>query len=45
MTSFSQELLGGYEFSIIPPKGLHATISTNPQLLLPIKSVVVYARK
>ena len=45
MTSFRQELLGGQGFALIPPEGLHAIISTNPQLLLPTKFVVAYARK
>ena len=45
MTSFEQELLGSREFSLIPPDGLHAIISTNLQLLLPTKLVVAYARK
>ena len=30
MTSFGRKLLGGRGFSLIPPKGLHAIISTNP---------------
>ena len=37
--------MGGHGFSLIPPKGLHATISVNSWLLLPTKSVVAYARK
>ena len=45
MTSFEKELLGSREFSLIPPNGLHAIISANPQLLPPTKSMVVYARK
>ena len=45
MTSFGRELLGGCGFSLILPKGLHAIISANPQLLLPTKSMVAYARK
>ena len=45
MTLFGQELLGSRGFSLIPPVGLHATISTNPRLLLPTKSVVAYVRK
>ncbi|KAL4606857.1 hypothetical protein ACB092_09G134500 [Castanea dentata] len=45
MTSFEQELLGSRGFSLIPPSGLHATISANLQLLLPTKSVVAYTRK
>ena len=42
MTSFGQELLGSSEFFLIPPNGLHAVISANPQLLLPTKFIVVY---
>ena len=45
VTSFEKELLGSRAFSLIPLDGLHAIISTNPWLLLPTKSVVVYARK
>ena len=45
MTSFEQELLSSHGFSLIPPNGLHAIISANPQLLLPTKFVVAYARK
>ena len=45
MISFEQELLGRRGFSLIPPDGLNAIISANPQLLLPSKSVVAYARK
>lgn len=45
MISFSQELLGGCGFSLIPPEGLHATISANPLLLLLTKSVMAYAKK
>ena len=45
MTSFEQELFGSRRFSLIPLDGLHATISANPRLLLPTKSVVSYARK
>ena len=44
MTSFAKELLGSYGFSLIPPDGLHAIIFANPQLLLPTKSMVAYAR-
>nr|POE69882.1 hypothetical protein CFP56_38090 [Quercus suber] len=40
-----EELLGGREFSLVPPEGLHAIISSNPQLLLPTKSVIANARK
>ena len=32
-------------FSLIPPDGLSAVISTNPWLLLPFKYVLAYARK
>ena len=45
VTSFEKELLGSRAFSLIPPDGLHAIISTNPWLLLPTKSAVAYARK
>ena len=45
MISFGQELLDGRGFSLIPPKGLHAIISTNSRLLLPTKFVMAYARK
>ena len=45
MISFKQELWGNLGFSLIPSDGLHAVISTNPQLLLPTKFVVEYARK
>ena len=45
MTSFEQKLLGSRGFSLIPPNGLHAVISTNPRLFLPTKSMVAYARK
>ena len=45
MTSFGRELLDGCGFSLILLEGLHAIISTNPQLLLPTKFVVAYARK
>ena len=30
MTSFGDKLLGGHEFSLVPPEGLHAIISLNP---------------
>ena len=30
MISFEQELLGSCGFSLIPPNGLHTTISANP---------------
>ena len=45
MTSFEQELLGSRGFSLIPHDSLSAVISTNPQLLLPSKSVLAYPRK
>ena len=45
MTSFKKELMGSRGFSLIPPDGLSAIISANPQLLLPSKSVLAYARK
>ena len=45
MISFDQQLLGGYEISLIPPEGLLAIISASPRLLLPTKSMVAYARK
>ena len=45
MTSFKQELLGSYGFSLIPFDGLHTIISANSRLLLPTKSVAAYARK
>ena len=45
MTSFVKQLLGTRGFSLIPPNGLGAVISANPQLLLPTKSVLVYTRK
>ena len=45
MTSFEQELLDSHGFSLILLDGLSVVISTNPQLLLPTKSVVVYAKK
>ena len=45
MTSFEQELLGSRGFSLIPPDGLSAIISSNPRLLLLTKSMVVYAKK
>ena len=37
--------MGGSGFSLIPLEGLRAIISANPQLLLPTKFVVAYARK
>ena len=45
MTLFEQELLGSCGFSLIPPDGLSAVISTNPWLFLPTKSIVAYAKK
>ena len=45
MTSFEQELICSRGFSLIPPYGLSAVISANPQLRLPSKSVLAYARK
>ena len=45
MTSFEQELMGSRGFSLVPPDGLSAVISINPQLLLPSKSVLAYAKK
>ena len=37
--------MGSCGFSLIPPDGLSAVISANPQLLLPSKYVLAYARK
>ena len=37
--------MGSWGFSLIPPDGLNAVISANPQLLLPSKSVLAYVRK
>ena len=45
MTSFEQELMGSRGFSLVPLDGLSAIILVNPQLLLPSKSVLAYARK
>ena len=45
MTSFEQELAGSHGFFLIPHDGLSMVISTNPQLLLPSKSVLAYAKK
>ena len=45
MILFKQELLGSRGFSLIPLDGLRAIFSTNLQLLLPTKFVVVYVRK
>ena len=45
MTSFEQELMGSRGFTLVPPDGLSAVISINPQLLLPSKSVLAYAKK
>ena len=44
MTLFKKELLGSLGFSLIPPNGLGAVISTNPWLLLLTKFVLAYAR-
>ncbi|KAL0005291.1 hypothetical protein SO802_012852 [Lithocarpus litseifolius] len=44
MTSFKHELLGRRGFSLIPPYGLHAIISTNSRLLLPTKFVVTHEK-
>ena len=45
MTSFEQELVGSYGFSLIPLEGLGMVVSPNLRLLLPSKSVLAYARK
>ena len=45
MTSFEKELMGSRGFSLVPPDRLSAIISANPQLLLPSKSMLAYARK
>ena len=45
MTSFEKELMGSRGFSLVPPNGLNAIISTNPWLLLPSKSMLAYAKK
>lgn len=45
MTSFCKDIMGSHGFSIIPPQGLHIVLPPNPRLLVPIKSVIVYARK
>ena len=37
--------MGSHGFSLVPPDGLSAIISANPQLLLPSKSVLTYASK
>ena len=37
--------MGSYGFSLIPSDGLSTVIFANPQLLLPFKSVLVYAKK
>ena len=44
MTLFEQDLLGSRGFSLIPPDSLSAIISTNPRLLFPTNSVVVYVK-
>ena len=45
MTTFVNELVGSRGFSLIPPDGLGMVVSVNPRLLLPSKSVLVYAQK
>ena len=45
MTSFEKELIGSRGFSLVPPDGLSVIISANPELLLPSKSVLAYAKK
>ena len=45
ITSFEQELVGSFDFSLIPPEGLSMVVLLNPRLLLPSKSVLAYARK
>ena len=45
MILFEQELMGSRGFSLVPPDGLSVVISGNPQLLLPSKSMLAYARK
>ena len=45
MTTFVDKLVGSRDFSLIPPDGLGMVISVNPRLLLPSKSVLVYARR
>ena len=45
MTSFEQELIGSRGFSLIPLDRLSMVVSVNPQLFLPSKSVLAYARK
>ena len=45
MTSFEKELIGSRGFSLVPPDGLSAIILVNPQLLLPSKSVLAYAKE
>ena len=45
MTSFEKELISSRGFSLVPPNRLSVVILVNPQLLLPFKSVLAYARK
>ena len=45
MTSFEKKLIGSRGFSLIPSDGLSAIILVNPQLLLPFKSVLAYAKE
>ena len=45
MTSFEKELIGSRGFSLVPPDGLSVIILANPELLLPSKSVLAYAKK
>ena len=45
MATFVAELAGSRGFSLIPPEGLGMVVSVNLRLLLPSKSVLVYARK
>ena len=45
MDSFAAELAGSRGFSLIPPEGLSMVASVNLRLLLPSRSVLVYARK
>ena len=45
MTTFMDELAGSRDLSLIPLDGLGMVIPVNPRLLLPSKSVLVYARK
>ena len=45
MTTFVKELVGSHGFFLIPPDGLGMVVSVNPRLLLPSKSVLVYAKR